>query len=105
SDAICGQIQPAGLHRAVHSLLPYFPYDVKPIASHVGFAANQSNFTRAHACELAHEVEAFVRRQLVRAAFTCTRAAMIALEITSESDLPHGVHGRKRRTVARRKIA
>jgi hypothetical protein len=65
SDAVFRQIQPARLHRAVHSLFPHFADDLKPIASQIRLAANQGDFTRSHARELAHEIEAFLCRQLV----------------------------------------
>src|SRR5205823_10693878 len=68
------------------------PDQLQPVRAHVGLAADERDLPRAEPRALADDVETLFGRQLVRPAVAGARAAVGALQIAGESNLPHYVH-------------
>jgi hypothetical protein len=67
--------------------------DLQPVAAHERLAADERDLAGAQRRQLAHHAQRLLRRQLVGARLARSRAAVMALEVARERDLPYHVHG------------
>ena len=87
-DPLLGQAPGAGLHAAVNAKPGDFRGDLQPVAAQIGLAADQRDFPGSGGRELANDVDAFGRRQFVRAPLSGPRSAVTAFQVAGERDFP-----------------
>ena len=99
ADALLGERARAGLDPAMDAGVGDRLGDGQPVLAQVSFAADQGDLARAEFGELAHDVEAFLGRELALALASGARAAVNATQIAGERELPHHLHRAVRRHV------
>jgi hypothetical protein len=89
-DALAVEVVAAGGHRAAHAGLADRPDEEDEVVAQVGLAADQHDLAGAHGLEVLDDLQALLGGELVGAAMAGTRAAVGALLVAGEGQLPHG---------------
>src|SRR5213593_3260005 len=75
ADPLLGEMQAAGLQRALHAVDRDFADDLDPVPAEVGLTADQGDLARAQTRKLPDEVETLLGREFARPHTPGARAA------------------------------